>query len=267
MTLLSADLSDPLLELLRQEPTLVDALEVGSWFSPAQIQEYRRSLPEMPFYFHGADLLSRVGTDPAAIVQISAYLTTTDSSWLSMHLGLWPPDTLERMRRTRVRSPLPDVEQVFHRLVWQAKIVAQCISVPLLLENVEPQPFPGCEFEVQPQLITRVIEATGCGLLLDVAHALISASVLGMDISYYLSQLPLAQVEQVHLSGPRLVNGRLSDAHEPLQPEDYELLEYILARAYPRMVTLEYIRHPDPLHEQLIHLKDMLESYKPLEKA
>ncbi len=258
MTLLSADLSDPLLELLQQQPDLVDALEVGPWFSPEQIQEYRRDLPDYPFNFHGADLLSRVGPDPRAILQIIAYLTATDSPWLSMHLGLWQPDALERMRQSGVRAPLPDVEQVTHRLAWQVRTAARCISVPLLLENVEPQPFPGCEFEVQPERITQIIETTGCGLVLDLGHALVSASMLGMEVRDYLSALPLAQVEQVHLSSPRLQGGRLVDAHETLRPEDYGLLEYVLARSHPRLVTLEYIRQPDELLAQLIRLKAML---------
>ncbi len=258
MILLSADLSDPLLELLRQQPTLVDALEVGPWFSPAQIQEYRQELPGYPFYFHGADLLAQVGSDPGAILQLSAYLDATRSPWVSMHLGLWPPVELERMRQTQVRSRLPDVDQASHYLVWQARTVAHIFSVPLLLENVEPQPYPGCEFEVQPELISQLIENTGCGFVLDLGHALVSASVLGMDIGDYLSALPLGRVEQVHLSGPRLQEGRLFDAHEPLRPEDYDLLAFVLARSNPRLVTLEYIRQPGPLLVQLIRLKEMI---------
>jgi uncharacterized protein (UPF0276 family) len=258
MILLSADLSTPLLELLHQQPALVDAIEIGPWFSLAQIQEYRQHLPDYPFYFHGAGLLSQVGPDPGAILQINAYLAATDSPWISMHLGLWPPDELESMRQSRVRPPLPNVQQASHRLAWQARTVAECVSAPLLLENVEPQPYPGCEFEIQPRLITQLIETTGCSLVLDLAHALVSASALGMEIGEYLSALPLARVEQVHLSGPRLQEGRLSDAHEPLRPEDYELLAFVLARSHPRLVTLEYTRQLAPLREQLARLKEML---------
>ena len=57
---------------------------------------------------------------------------------------------------------------------------------------------------------------------------------MGMDIYDYLQPLPLERVVQVHVSGPRRVDGRLVDAHQPLQKEDYDLLEFILARLIPR---------------------------------
>ncbi len=262
MIQLSADLSDPLFELLYSQPALVDAVELGPWFSLAQVRAYRRALPGLPFYFHGADLLAQVGADSAVLDQIAAYLAATDSPWVSMHLGLWPADALESMRRSRVRSPLPDVPQAALRLARQVKSFAESISVPVLLENIEPQPFPGCEFEVQAGIITQLIESTGCGFLLDLGHALISASVLGMNIHAYLSALPLAQVAQVHLSGPRQRDGRLFDAHEPLRPEDYDLLAYVLAHSHPRLVTLEYIRQTGPLLEQLEYLRHFLSSWQ-----
>ena len=258
MILLSADLSEPLLELLRRQSDLVDALEVGPWFSQAQIQEYRQALPGMPFYFHGGYLLARVGLLPQAIPQIAAYISAAGSPWVSMHLGLWPPGALWLMHRTQVRSPLPDTQAAARRLAWQAIRLAHSITVPLLLENVDPQPFPGCEFEVQAELITQIIETTDCGFLLDTGHARVAASVLGTDVREYISCLPLGRVEQVHVSGPCLQAGRLFDAHEPLQSEDYDLLEFILGRAHPRLVTLEYIRQPQALLEQLTRLRNIL---------
>ncbi len=265
MMLLSADLSDPLLELLPRHPALVDAVEVGPWFSLAQVQAYRRALPSLPFYFHGADLLAQVGAGPAVLQQVAAYLDATGSPWVSMHLCLWPADALASLRRSRVRPPLPDVAEAARQLSWQVSRLAESISAPILLENVEPQPFAGCEFEVQAELITRFINSTGCGFLLDLGHALISASVLGMDIHAYLSALPLARVEQVHLSSTRLRDGRLFDAHQPLQLQDYALLEYVLACSHPQLVTLEYIRLPGPLLSQLARLRQILDSQQPAE--
>ena len=260
MILLSADLSDPLLELLRSQPTLVDALEVGPWFSLAQIQDYRRALPRLPFYFHGGDLLARVGLLPETIPPIAAYIAASGSPWVSMHLGLWPPGSLWLMYHRHIRPPLPDPQAAARRLAWQAKRLAHSTAVPLLLENVEPKPFPGCEFEVQARLITQLLETIDCGFLLDTGHARVAASALSMDVREYVSCLPLDRVQQVHVSGPRPRDGRLFDAHEPLQPEDYALLEYLLDRTLPTLVTLEYIRQPQALYEQLIRLRNILAS-------
>lgn len=260
MIFLSADLSEPLLELLHSQPALVDALEVGPWYSQAQIQEYRRALPGVPFYFHGGDLLARVGLLPQAIPQISAYINTASSPWVSMHLGLRPAGTLYLMRRTQACPPLPDIQAAEGRLVWQAKRLAHSIAVPLILENVDPQPFPGCEFEIQPALIRQVLERTGCGLLLDIGHVRVAAAALGIEAREYISSLPLDRVVQIHLSGPRMREDRLFDAHETLLEEDYDLLEHTLIRAHPQLVTLEYIRQQKALLDQLTRLRKIINS-------
>lgn len=49
-------------------------------------------------------------------------------------------------------------------------------------------------------------------------------------------------------------------ARDGLQEIDYALLDYVLARSEPRMVTLEYTRVRDPLREQLFRLRDVLDS-------
>jgi hypothetical protein len=99
-------------------------------------------------------------------------------------------------------------------------------------------------------------------------HAQVSAAVLGMVVRDYVNRLPLARVVQVHVSGPRLRAGRLVDAHEPLQARDYDLLDFVLARTDPQVVTLEYIREREPLREQLHRLHMILESHcKTLDKS
>ena len=72
--------------------------------------------------------------------------------------------------------------------------------------------------------------------------------------------LPLDRVVQIHVSGPRVQEGRLVDVHETLQAIDYELLRFVLARTDPQVVTLEYIRDRDALREQLVQLRSLLEA-------
>ena len=137
--------------------------------------------------------------------------------------------------------------------------LARSIQVPVILENIEPLPFDGYDFEVQTKRIKKVIEETDCGFLLDIAHARVSAARLGIEIHEYLNDLPLNRVVQVHLSGPRLRGGRLVDAHEPLQDADYALLDFVLEQTRPQVVTLEYIREQEALREQLFRLRGILD--------
>lgn len=258
MIQLTTNLSDPLLELIHNDEAPIDAVEVGPWFSVRQIRDYRQALPELPFYFHGGDLIERVGLVPGAISKIAAYLNCTESPWVSMHITMWLPGMVWLMLRFGWRMPLPNPKRATQRFIQQVTRLARSIRVPVILENMQPLPFEGYDFEVQPERLTEVLEKANCGFVLDTGHARVSAAVLGMDVHDYLNSLPLDRVVQVHVSGPRVRDGRLVDAHEPLQEIDYALLDFVLARAHTQVVTLEYIRERDALREQLLCLQDIL---------
>ena len=258
---LTTDLSDPLLDLVRDDKAPIDAVEVGPWFSVQQIRDYRRMLPELAFFFHGGDLIEGVGLVPGAISRIAAYVHSTDSPWVSMHITMWLPGMVRLMLRRGWRMPLPNPERATRRFVQRVRRLARSIQVPVILENTVPLPFDNYDFEVQTERITEVLERAECGLVLDTGHARVSAAVLGVDVHDYLSGLPLDRVVQVHVSGPRMRDGSLVDAHEALQEIDYALLDFVLARTAPQVVTLEYIRERDALQEQLFRLRDVLNSF------
>lgn len=261
MIQLTTNLSDPLLELVRNNEAPIDAVEVGPWFSVKQIRDYRQILPELSFYFHGGDLIERVGLIPGAVSRIAAYLHCTESPWVSMHITMWLPGMVWLMLRRGWRMPLPNPERAAHRFIQQVRRLAHSIQVPVILENTEPLPFDGYDFEVQTERITHVLEGAECGFVLDIGHARVSAAVLGVDVHDYLSGLPLNRVVQVHVSGPRMRDGRLVDVHESLQETDYALLDFVLERIRPQVVTLEYTREREALQEQLFRLRGILDSH------
>jgi sugar phosphate isomerase/epimerase len=219
-------------------------------------------LPDLPFSFHGGNLVAQVGIVPGAVARIAAYLRCTGSPWApspwaSMHLTLWPPGMLWLMLRRGWRLPLPDPDRSARRLVRQVATLQRALGVPLLLENTPGLPWQGYGFEAEPERIAAVLEESGCGLLLDTGHARVAAAAMGVDVHDYLERLPLERAMQLHVSGPRTRDGRLVDAHEPLREIDYALLDGLLARTHPQVVTLEYIRERDALREQLHRLRRM----------
>lgn len=258
MIQLTSDLCDPLLALIADGEAPIDGVEVGPWFGVQDLRAYRRLLPDLPFYFHGGDLIERVGVIPGASARIAAYVRCINSPWVSMHLTMWFPGMVWLMLRRGWRMPLPNTGRALQRLIRQVKRLSGAVGVPVFLENVEPLPFQGYDFEVRPQNIAQVVEGADCGFVLDISHARVSADVLGLNVKDYLGQLPLERVEQVHVSGPRLHSGRLVDIHESLLEVDYELLDFVLARTQPQVVTLEYIRERQALREQLMRLREML---------
>jgi uncharacterized protein (UPF0276 family) len=260
MIRLTTNLSDPLLELIRLEDDLVDGLEVGPWLSLRRIRTYRKTLPDIPFYFHGSNMIEGIGLIPGAVSKIKAYQAATASPWVSVHISMWLPGMVWLMARYGWRMPLPDPERATRGFIQKVSRLVRSLDVPVLLENIEPRPFDGYDFESKTDRITRVLEETGCGLLLDLGHARVSAAVFGMDAQDYLKGLPLNRVMQVHISGPRMRAGRLVDSHEPLQEVDYELLDFVLAKTRPKVVTLEYISEQNALREQLLRLRRTLDA-------
>jgi hypothetical protein len=174
-----------------------------------------------------------------------------------VHISVWQPGELRALKAGK-RVPLPDIEQSRQQFIEKVLRLGSSIRVPVLIENIEPLSLDGYNFWSRPDFICQVIAQTGCGFLLDTGHARIAAESLGMDIYGYLQLLPMERVVQVHASGPRRVEDCLVDVHQPLQEEDYELLEFILAKTRPQVVTLEYIQEADALRKQLGQLRNIL---------
>jgi uncharacterized protein (UPF0276 family) len=248
--MLVADLSEALLDLMASEKFIVQAVEVGPWFSVEQVSAYRRKLPDLPFIFHGADLIAEIGENSGVEERIKGYLACTGSPWISVHLLVWETEMLEHLFHGE-RLPLPDPELALDRLLRRLERLAKLVPIPVLVENMDPLPFDGYDFWVQPEYICRVIERSGCGFLLDTGHLRVSADRLGMSDETYLGQLPLDRIVEIHVSGPRRREGRLLDLHKPMQAADFRLVELLLTRQRPRAVTLEYIQDRELLSKQL----------------
>ena len=92
----------------------------------------------------------------------------------------------------------------------------------------------------EPNFISKFVTKSDVFLVLDLAHAAISAHNLGMGTLNYLAELPLGRVIEIHLSRPSIRNGTWLDSHlEPLEKE-FRLLEYVLKHAKPEYITVEY---------------------------
>jgi uncharacterized protein (UPF0276 family) len=260
MIKLTTNLSDPLLELWSHADAPIDGIEVGPWCRPQDIREYRRKLPRYPFYFHGGDIINRMLPFPDSAAAILRYVQASGSPWVSLHIAFFPVEARYILRKTGWRMPAPNPDRAAQAYIRKVLNLRRRVNVPVLLEN--PDPMPNLEnHEVRADRIAAILEAAGCGLLLDIGHARLSAEILGLTPEAYLAGLPMDRVAQVHVSGPRMRGGRLFDAHEPLLEADYELLAFVLARSNPQVVTLEYIRRADALRDQLVRLRSILDSH------
>ena len=96
-----------------------------------------------------------------------------------------------------------------------------------------------------PDVIHTVIDATGCGVLLDTAHSRLTAHHLGIDVADYIQALPLRHVKELHVTGIR-ASGKPAYDSMPMEADDWEAvrLVYRLMQAgqcqTPWVTALEY---------------------------
>ena len=247
--------SQALVELVDRNGLRCDGVEVGPYFRPSQIRQVARELPGWRIELHA----SYLGLVPFTDRALKSYLALTDSRWISCHVRLLSAFELRLALRWRIYLPIHNPQRRKQGMIAAAHRLQRWVPLPMILENM-PCSHPRHRLEVDPQITTEILEETGCGMLLDLAHARVGAHYLGLPAKEYLTLLPLAKVRQIHVSGPRTRGKYLYDAHEPLREEDYSLLEWTLAHTDPEVVTLEYFRDREAMHTQVEKIKAILRS-------
>ena len=143
-----------------------------------------------------------------------------------------------------------DVEKVRRTIVSDVLGVVKRFGPERVI--IENSPYQGIEGNtlslcVQPELIARVVRETGCGLLLDISHAIITARFIGMDPGEYISSLPGQAVKELHFAG--IHRNQITDQwidHLSIQAEDWYWLDYVLNRIQagklnsPWLLVFEY---------------------------
>ncbi len=177
--------------------------------------------------------------------EIDQLAALTNTPFISVHLSAMQSDFPE--------VPLDNPSQV-ESLQIHRKILADVLTLVdrlgaqrIIVENV---PYTASAEKtirtcVEPDIISQVVRDADCGLLLDLAHARISAHYLGLPVWEYILKLPLERLRELHIAGVQLVNGVLND-HLALTKEDWSLLERVLNCIHhgdwpqPWMAAFEY---------------------------
>ena len=88
--------------------------------------------------------------------------------------------------------------------------------------------------------LAELARRTGCGLLLDVNNAFVSARNLGASAQAYIDAFPGEFVDEVHLAGHTVDGALLIDSHDaPVAPEVWSLYERLIARIGRRPTLIE----------------------------
>ena len=262
----------------------VDYMKVGPFMGIEAIRALSRTYPLM---LHLDDSLSGHVPLPGDLVaRLQDLVRLTGTPWTSEHLGFGVAEiTLDESLQVQALSLGLERDVARANIVRNAGALRAALPVPLLLENVPLYPNVVHRHITRPAFIREVLDLTGCDLLLDLAHARVTSSLLGMTPEAYLEALPLERVREIHLSGPRPIrtlpparqkllqdnartvaselafdDGWLVDVHDTMTKVDYGLLAWTLARCRPLAISLEYYRVPDRLSEQLLRLRDIIQN-------
>ena len=251
----------PVRNLLNQSEIDLDYLEVHGPF----LADARAAFPEKPMLLHNS-LYQWSLVHPDGLKYKNAGELTIDrlqlaaSPWFSLHLGFSCAEVDFLDEAMQALSPVLPEEIVFERSVQCINQLVEILPVPVLIENLDYNPTGAYEYICSPDFIRRVLEQTNTFLLLDLAHAQVTASAMQVPVEEYISQLPLEKVRQIHLNRPGWRDGRLVDSHQMLEDDGYALLESVLKVTHPWAVTLEYNLDQNQIPQQIRRLRKILEA-------
>jgi uncharacterized protein (UPF0276 family) len=149
------------------------------------------------------------------------------------------------------------LESAAENIAWIRELLGSTVN--LAVENNNYYRTPAYEDVTDPAFIRAVVNDNGLGLLLDLAHAVVSAHNSGTELEEYLAGLPLENVVQLHLCSPG-IDGRgfARDEHNLPDGQTYGLTRRFLSRGTVKYLTVEYYREADGLIESHGRLRELI---------
>lgn len=92
-------------------------------------------------------------------------------------------------------------EEFLRRYIANAQRLQSEVGLSLVIENIPRYFSIGLDEMTEPVFLRRFFDATGCGLLLDLAHVWLGAFYQGCPVREALAQFPLDAVTELHIAG------------------------------------------------------------------
>ena len=222
----------------------------------------RRIAARYPIVMHGVSL-SIGSTDPLDqnyLSRLANLAREIQPLWISDHL-CW---TGVRNLNTHDLLPLPLNEETLAHVSRRVLKVQEHLGRPLILEN--PSTYLTFQASTMPEwaFLSRLCEATDCGLLLDVNNVYVSAFNNDFDPIEYIENLPHDRIVQIHLAGHQNCGTHIIDTHDgPVIAPVWELFRLAWQRTGGVATLLEWDGNiPDfpTYHQELLKAKSYMAS-------
>ena len=238
--------------------TEVDFLEITAdhyFDASARKQEELKLLKQhFPLIPHGLNLSlgSAEGIDENYLEKFAQLVDVVKPAWFSDHICF----TRSGGKEIGHLAPVPYTNEAVKVFIKNISRVKARINTPLILENITyTNRFPSSEMS-EAEFITRILEETGCGLLLDITNLYINSKNFGFDWREFLNELPMERIVQLHFVGAHEHNNRLIDAHaNKTNAEIWEVFREVCSRTNVRGVILERDENFPPFAEILEEIK------------
>ena len=207
-------------KLLQDGIIQVDLFKCPPW--RCLVSQARRS---HAVYVHFDLMAGRRQLDDVDLDELEHWLETTDAVVVNTHLAALASDFED--------GEAMDAEAVIQRAVRDVEYLGRRFGNDrIVVENV---PYPvgwdqGLLAEVaDPAVVSEVVRRSGCGLLLDVAHAIRACEGTGRgDVKGYLNAMPTQALRELHVAGilpDKDENGVRRD-HYPLTDDDWAMVDW-----------------------------------------
>lgn len=229
------------LQLFREGVIKVDLFKFPPW---PELLPVMRQVPAAYVHFdHIAGGGFPIEVDRAAAQR---WLDETGTLFVNTHLALSAVD----FATDEPISP----EMVIKKALVYVDYLGQSFGHDrVIVENLR-YPLPGWNQGmlaeiVDPMVIGEIVRRSGCGFLLDVAHAMLACEGSGRDDAQaYMNALPVDALRELHLVGirPNVKAKSRRDDHFAMTEDDWLMAEWVLGRIreghwrLPDILAFEY---------------------------
>lgn len=136
-------------------------------------------------------------------------------------------------------NPVPPTREMVSIMADHAREVAERCGKRLLLENITSHVQLNGELS-ETDFLNAICDRANCGLLLDVTNLFINSRNHKFDPLHWLREIEPGRIEQLHLVGYSLENGRYFDSHsQPIQEELIDLASAVVEHSPVKAIILE----------------------------
>ena len=186
-----------------------------------------------------------------------AALERTRAPWLSVHLGFSAAEVFFDVHMT-ARSPALPRAELLANICRNVGALASAIPAPLILENLDYCPGGAYEHICEPAFIAAVLNETGAGLLLDLAHARVSAVAAGAADRGILGATAARSGAPAAHQRPAPARRRAVRRARAAAGGGLRAARMGAAAHEPLALTLEYNREEAELRAELARLRGLL---------